>query len=107
MIKGLLAFGCALAFIQPVAAGFYYGDALKSFCENDIALPYVLGVHDAWEFAKLAGADGGQICLPEGTGGRQITQAVCNYADSLTTEELKSSAGIIVLAGLTTAFPCE
>lgn len=107
MIRWLLASACTLACIQSVSAGFYYGDALKSFCANDIAMPYVLGVHDAWELAKLAGADGGQICVPEGGGGKQITQAACDYAGSLTTEELKSSASVIVLAGLVTAFPCE
>ncbi len=97
----------ALVGVYPAFAGFYYGDGLNSFCQAGMAMPYVAGVYDAWEFAKIAGADGAEICLPPGAQGQQITKAACSYVEQLSADELKSSAALIVLAGLAQTFPCN
>jgi hypothetical protein len=107
MVRSALVALLVLAGSQSASAGFYYGDDLQSFCRAEVASPYVLGVYDAWEFAKFAGAEGADICLPANVRGQQLVDAACEYVDGLDPESARSSAGLIVLAGLTEAFPCS
>lgn len=80
---------------------------LTTLCgqERSSCLTYVLGAADAFS-AALAAAKRPQIfCIPKGITNDQMAQAAVRYMRA-NPDESKSNGALVVVAGLTAAYPC-
>ena len=80
---------------------------LTALCGQDrnACLTYVLGATDAFASALVAAGRPQVFCFPRGTTNDQIAQAVVRHLRA-NPQEGGNNAGLVILAGLTTAFPC-
>jgi hypothetical protein len=65
----------------------------------------VLGATDALAGALVAAGRPQVFCFPRGTTNDQIAQAVVRHLRA-NPQEGGNNAGLVILAGLTSAFPC-
>jgi hypothetical protein len=80
---------------------------LTTLCGQDrsACLTYVLGAADAFASALVAAGRPQAFCFPKGTTNDQIAQLVVRYLRAHP-EEGGSNAGLVILAGLTSTYPC-
>jgi hypothetical protein len=80
---------------------------LTGLCGQDrnSCLAYVLGAADAFASALVASGRPQVFCIPGGTTNDQIAQSVVRYLRAHP-EEGGNNAGLVVLGGLTAAYPC-
>lgn len=80
---------------------------LTGLCGQDrnACLTYVLGAADAFSSALVAAGRPQVFCFPRGTTNDQIAQSVVRYLRARP-QEGGNNAGLVVLAGLTSAYPC-
>jgi hypothetical protein len=80
---------------------------LTGVCAQDrsACLTYVLGAADAFASALVASGRRQVFCFPSGTTNDQIAQAAVRYLRAHP-EEGGNNAGLVILAGLTSAYPC-
>lgn len=80
---------------------------LTTLCGQDrnACLTYMLGAADAFASALVAAGRPQVFCFPRGTTNDQIAQAAVRYLRAHP-EEGGNNAGLVVLAGLTSAYPC-
>jgi hypothetical protein len=80
---------------------------LTAICGQDrnACLTYVLGAADAFSSALVASGRPQVFCFPRGTTNDQIAQSVVRYLRAHP-EESGNNAALVILAGLTTGFPC-
>lgn len=80
---------------------------LTALCGQDRngCLTYVLGAADAFASALVAAGRPQVFCFPRGTTNDQIAQTAVRYLRAHP-EERGNNAGLVVLAGLTSAYPC-
>lgn len=80
---------------------------LTTLCGEDrnSCLTYVLGAADAFASALVASGRPQVFCFPKGTTNDQIAQSVVGYLRAHP-EEAGNNAGLVILAGLTTSYPC-
>src|SRR5687768_3527582 len=80
---------------------------LTALCGQDrsACLTYVLGATDAFASALVAAGRPQVFCFPRGTTNDQIAQAVVRHLRA-NPQEGGNNAGLVILASLTTAFPC-
>jgi hypothetical protein len=80
---------------------------LTALCAQDRngCLTYVLGATDAFASALVASGRPQVFCFPNNTTNDQIAQAVVRYLRAHP-EEGGSNAALLILAGLSSAFPC-
>jgi hypothetical protein len=80
---------------------------LIALCNQDRGgcLTYVLGAADAFSSALVASRRPPVFCFPRGTTNDQIAQSAVRYLRAHP-EEGGNNAGLVVLAGLTAAYPC-
>lgn len=80
---------------------------LTALCGQDrnACLTYVLGAADAFASALVASGRPQVFCFPAGTTNDQIAQSAVRYLRARP-EEGGNNAGLVVLAGLTAAYPC-
>jgi hypothetical protein len=80
---------------------------LTALCSQDrsACLTYVIGATDAFASALVAAGRPQVFCFPRGTTNDQIAQAAVRYLRA-NPQEGGNNAGLVILAGLSTAFPC-
>ncbi|HEX8483352.1 MAG TPA: Rap1a/Tai family immunity protein [Allosphingosinicella sp.] len=80
---------------------------LTALCGQDrsACLTYVLGATDAFASALVAAGRPQVFCIPKGTTNDQIAQSVVRFLRAHP-QEGGSNAGLVILAGLTAAYPC-
>jgi hypothetical protein len=80
---------------------------LTALCSQDRSgcLTYVLGAADAFSSALVAAGRPQVFCFPRGTTNDQIAQTAVRYLRA-NPQEGGNNAGLVILAGLTTAYPC-
>ena len=80
---------------------------LTAICGQDRngCLTYVLGAADAFASALVASGRPQVFCFPRGTTNDQIAQSVVRYLRAHP-EEGGSNAAVVIMAGLTSGFPC-
>lgn len=80
---------------------------LTTLCGQDrnACLTYVLGAADAFASALVATGRPQVFCFPRGTTNDQIAQTAVRHLRA-NPQEGGNNAGLVVLAGLTTAYPC-
>ncbi|HEX8623964.1 MAG TPA: Rap1a/Tai family immunity protein [Allosphingosinicella sp.] len=80
---------------------------LTNLCAQDrnACLTYVLGATDAFASALVAAGRPQVFCFPRGTTNDQIAQSVVRHLRA-NPREGGNNAGLVILAGLTAAFPC-
>jgi len=80
---------------------------LTAICGQDRngCLTYVLGAADAFSSALVASGRPQVFCFPKGTTNDQIAQSVVRYLRAHP-EEGGNNAALVIMAGLTTGFPC-
>jgi hypothetical protein len=82
-------------------------ETLTALCGQDrsACLTYVLGAADAFASALVAAGRPQAFCFPRGTTNDQIAQTAVRYLRARP-QEGGNNAGLVVLAGLTAAYPC-
>ncbi|MGA9581754.1 MAG: Rap1a/Tai family immunity protein, partial [Allosphingosinicella sp.] len=80
---------------------------LTALCGQDRngCLTYVLGAADAFASALVAAGRPQVFCFPRGTTNDQIAQTAVRYLRA-NPQEGGNNAGLVILAGLTAAYPC-
>lgn len=80
---------------------------LTALCGQDRngCLTYVLGAADAFSSALVAAGRPQVFCFPRGTTNDQIAQTAVRYLRA-NPQEGGNNAGLVILAGLTAAYPC-
>lgn len=80
---------------------------LTAICGQDRngCLTYVLGAADAFSSALVASGRPQVFCFPRGTTNDQIAQSVVRYLRAHP-EEGGNNAALVIMAGLTTSYPC-
>jgi hypothetical protein len=80
---------------------------LTALCGQDRSgcLTYVLGAADAFSSALVAAGRPQVFCFPRGTTNDQIAQSAVRYLRA-NPQEGGNNAGLVILAGLSSAYPC-
>ncbi|HYW15239.1 MAG TPA: Rap1a/Tai family immunity protein [Allosphingosinicella sp.] len=80
---------------------------LANLCSQDrnACLAYVLGATDAFSSALVAAGRPPAFCFPGGMTNDQIAQTAVRYLRA-NPQEGGNNAGLVILAGLTSGFPC-
>lgn len=80
---------------------------LAALCGQDRngCLTYVLGAADAFASALVAAGRPQVFCFPRGTTNDQIAQTAVRHLRA-NPQEGGNNAGLVILAGLTAAYPC-
>jgi hypothetical protein len=80
---------------------------LTALCGQDRSdcIAYIVGAADAFASALVASGRPQVFCFPRGTTNDQIAQSTVLYLRAHP-EEAGNNAGIVVLAGLRTTYPC-
>jgi hypothetical protein len=91
----------------PVVPTRVTARTLTTICGQDrsACLTYVLGAADAYASALAAAGRPQVFCFPRGTTNDQIAQSAVRYMRA-NPQEGGSNAGLVILAGLSTAYPC-
>lgn len=104
LIAIFLLIGCTT--VSAADKFFVSGNQMHEWCNNEIALPYILGVVDGIGFMNQVYPETAKLCIPDRVARGQIGDIACKFLSDHP-EKRHYTGDQVVFLSLIEAFPCS